>query len=572
MRYTFSIPKPFERFAQIEMEITGPFVNGEVELVLPSWRPGRYEMGNFSKNIRQFKPLDSEGNLLEFKKISKDRWLVSGIIGSKIQVHYEYYANQPDAGACFVDHEQLYINPIHCCFFIPGRESEPCEVVLDTPHDWKTATGLKKVDESVFHASDFDNLVDSPFIASSNLQHGSYILDGVQFHIWFNGDCTPDWSQIIPDFEAFSQVQLDMMEQFPCRDFHFLIQMLPYRFYHGVEHLNSTVLALGPGSELMTEGIYKELLGVASHELFHCWNVKSIRPIEMMPYDYTKENYSSSGYVYEGVTTYYGDLFLGRSGFFSLDAMLAEFSVRLQKHMDNPGRTNHSVAASSFDTWLDGYVQGIPGRKVSIYDEGCLIAWLLDFMIRSTTQNQKSLDDVMSVLYHDFALKGSGYSGDDFKAVCESVAERSFDNFFKEIVHTPNTLLIPLSEAVSLAGLEIEVSNTVWPLEQKFGLRISGNKVRSVYPGSPAHGAGLVLDDEIISINGKLAAGNLNQMVETDLSEGDNLVLNVVSFGKVRDLVLHPDRQTYFDSYRIKSVEMITQQQLLFRESWLGRI
>ncbi|MFN5224315.1 MAG: PDZ domain-containing protein, partial [Bacteroidota bacterium] len=139
-------------------------------------------------------------------------------------------------------------------------------------------------------------------------------------------------------------------------------------------------------------------------------------------------------------------------------------------------------------------------------------------------------------------------------------------------VHTPNTLLIPLSEAVSLAGLEIEVSNTVWPLEQKFGLRISGNKVRSVYPGSPAHGAGLVLDDEIISINGKLAAGNLNQMVETDLSEVDNLVLNVVSFGKVRDLVLHPDRQTYFDSYRIKSVEMITQQQLLFRESWLGRI
>ncbi|MFM8950282.1 MAG: M61 family peptidase, partial [Bacteroidota bacterium] len=376
----------------------------------PSWRPGRYELGNFAKNIRQFKPFSMDGNLLEFKKISKDRWLVFGIAGSSIKVRYEYYANQPDAGACFVDHEQLYINPIHCCFFIPGREREACEVVLDIPNDWKTATGLMMVDDRVFHASDFNNLVDSPFIASSQLQHGSYTLDGVQFHIWFNGDCSPDWSRIIPDFEAFSQVQLDMMEHFPCRDFHFLIQMLPYRFYHGVEHLNSTVLALGPGSELMTEGIYKELLGVASHELFHCWNVKSIRPIEMMPYDYTKENYSSSGYVYEGVTTYYGDLFLGRSGFFSLDAMLAEFSVRLQKHMDNPGRTNHSVAASSFDTWLDGYVQGVPGRKVSIYDEGCLIAWILDFMIRSSKQNQKSLDDVMHVLYRDYALKGVGYS------------------------------------------------------------------------------------------------------------------------------------------------------------------
>jgi predicted metalloprotease with PDZ domain len=217
-------------------------------------------------------------------------------------------------------------------------------------------------------------------------------------------------------------------------------------------------------------------------------------------------------------------------------------------------------------------VQGIPGRKVSIYDEGCLIAWILDFMIRSATQNKKSLDDVMHVLYHDVALIGKGYSGDDFKNICESVAERSFNEFFAEIVHSPNTLLIPLSEAVSLAGLEVEASNSVWPLERVFGLRISSNKVRSTYPGSPAHTAGLVLDDEIISINGKVAAGNLNQLIESEINDGDNLVLKVVSFGKVRDLVLHPDQKTWYDSYRIKSAGMLTQQQLQFRESWLGQI
>ncbi|MFM7902846.1 MAG: PDZ domain-containing protein, partial [Bacteroidota bacterium] len=265
-------------------------------------------------------------------------------------------------------------------------------------------------------------------------------------------------------------------------------------------------------------------------------------------------------------------LFLGRSGFFSLDAMLAEFSIRLQKHMDNPGRTNHSVAASSFDTWLDGYVQGVPGRKVSIYDEGCLIAWILDFMIRSSKQNKKSLDDVMHVLYHDFALKGLGYSGDDFKAVCESIAERNFDVFFSETVHTPKTLLTPLSEAISLAGLEIEISNSVLLLERIFGLRISGNKVRSTYPGSPAWKAGLVMDDEIVSINGNPVTGSVHQVADFEYEVGDSMVFKVISFGKVRDLVLHPDQQTWFDSYRIKSAEMITQQQLLFRESWLGRI
>jgi predicted metalloprotease with PDZ domain len=133
-------------------------------------------------------------------------------------------------------------------------------------------------------------------------------------------------------------------------------------------------------------------------------------------------------------------------------------------------------------------------------------------------------------------------------------------------------LLIPLSEAVSLAGLEVEVSNSVWPLERVFGLRISSNKVRSTYPGSPAYTAGLVLDDEIISINGKVAAGNLNQLIESEIIDGDNLVLKVVSFGKVRDLVLHPDQKTWYDSYRIKSAGMLTQQQLQFRESWLGQI
>src|SRR5437762_8327636 len=176
----------------------------------------------------------------------------------------------------------------------------------------------------------------------------------------------------------------------------------------------------------MKEEFYVDFIGVVSHELFHVWNVKTIRPAEMTPYDYTKENYSRLGFVYEGVTTYYGDLFLVRSGVYSISQFFAELNVRIQKHFDNYGRFNLSVADSSFDTWLDGYTPGIPNRKTSIYDEGCLIALMTDLLIRRYTQNKKSLDDVMKTLYFDFAKLHHGYAEHDYTKVVENTGERSF--------------------------------------------------------------------------------------------------------------------------------------------------
>ena len=430
MEYIFSISEPHGRFVSIDLKVEGPFNGGGFELQLPSWRPGRYELGNFAKNIKGFSVVDQNGVPMAFNKITKDCWHISGNAQS-IKVSYQYYAAQPDAGACYLDHELLYINPIHCCFFIPGREKEKCQVTLNVPESWKVATGMSLKGNHTLEAENFDQLVDCPFMASPTISHAHYTLDNIVFNIWFQGEANPDWPTIIKDFEAFTEVQLKAMKEFPAKDYHFLVLLLPFTFYHGVEHLNSTVLALGPGYKLMQPGMYKELLGVASHELFHSWNVKSIRPVEMHPYNYTTENYAETGFVYEGVTTYYGDLFLARSGFFSLKALLDEYSVRLQKHMDNPGRFNYSVAESSFDTWLDGYTPGVPGRKTSIYDEGCLLALCLDFMIRSATDSKRSLDDVMGVLYFDYAKKNKGYTGSDYREIAELAASRSFKDFFE---------------------------------------------------------------------------------------------------------------------------------------------
>ena len=570
MEYIFSIPTPFERFVSIRQNIQGPFKNDAFELQLPAWRPGRYELGNFARNIRGFIAKNEKGTSLQVRKLTKDRWMISGK-AKQVQIDYQYYAAQPDAGACYLDHELLYINPVHCCMFVPGREGEKCTVKLEVPKNWQVACGLPQKGKYTLVADNFDRLVDSPFMVSPSLVHAHYTLDGIRFNIWLYGNADPDWPKIIRDFEAFSEVQLKTMKLFPAKDFHFLVLLLPFHFYHGVEHLNSTVLALGPGHKLMQPEMYKELIGVASHELFHCWNVKSIRPVEMLPYDFTRENYSESGFVYEGVTTYYGDLFLARAGCFDIHDLLKEYSVRLQKHMDNPGRFNYSVTESSFDTWLDGYVPGVPGRKTSIYDEGCLLAWILDFMIRSATNSKRSLDDVMRALYFDYARKNKGYTAADFREVAEIVAGREFGDYFKNYVFKAASLDTLLSEVVSLAALSVTTTPAALLHESRLGMRTEIRAgqlfVSSTYPGSPAALAGLVKDDELIALNEIRIENNLNELLQ--MYPDASLKMLVNSGKKIREYILKSNKASWYNKYAIVSEGSVTRSQLNFRQKWL---
>ncbi len=572
MQIIFNHSKPHGRFVSIEINVEGPFKDDQIELQLPSWRPGRYELVNFAKNIKGFYAENESGDLLAFKKMSKDKWLIH-ITGKSLVVKYQYFSSQPDAGACWMEDEVMYINPVHCCMYVPGREHEPICVKLQVPENWNVATGLKKVKNHEFTADNFDQLADSPFITSNSMQHKSYSVNNITFNIWFQGECTPDWNKIIKDFEGFTISQIEMMKEFPVKEFHFLVLVLPHTFYHGVEHLTSTVLALGPGINLMKPALYNDFLGVASHELFHVWNVKSIRPVEMYPYNFTAENYARTGFVYEGITTYYGDLFLGRSGFFNVKQLLEEYSVRLQKHMDNAGRFNYSVAESSFDTWLDGYVPGVPGRKTSIYDEGCLLAWILDFMIRSSTDSHKSLDQVMQVLYFDYAKKGRGYSESDFTDVCEMVGGRKFTEFFHNYVYKAASLDSLLREVVSLAGITIDSNPSTNAYERQLGIKIDNRQgvhvVAVVYPESPASVGGVLKDDEIIAVNEMKIVNNLNDLLE--YSTEKEIELTIFSSGKLKKVKLLKTNQTYFNKYTLVASAELTASQLNFRNKWLNK-
>jgi predicted metalloprotease with PDZ domain len=568
MRYRFSASHPASHFIEIEMVVDN-IADEEVFFQLPSWRPGRYELGNFAKNIQSWRAANEKGETLVFKKVSKDCWEVRTEGAQEIHISYTYYAVQADAGACWLDEEQLYINPIHCCLYVPERIHEPCTVEFNLPEKFAYATSLEKINPRIFLANDYHELVDSPVIASTVLQHNTYTVDEYNFHIWFNGECKPDWPRIINDFRRFTTEQIKMMGEFPVKEFHFLVQALPYKFYHGVEHLQSTVLALGPGTELMEEALYTDFTGVSSHELFHVWNVKTIRPDAMMPYNYTKENYSRLGYVYEGVTTYYGDLFLARSGVYSLKQFFKEIGERVQKHFDNYGRFNLSVADSSFDTWLDGYVPGVPNRKTSIYDEGCLVALMTDLMIRKRTNNEKSLDDVMRILYNDFGKRKRGYTENDYITIVENLTNESAADFFIDYVYGTENYEPLLADLLNHFGCELFKVDSDKAFEHHYGFKVSAEMiVEKVAPNSPAWNGGLTKGDELVCVNGLKVERNPDHL--TEYFSGQPVTLTVITaMKKEKHITLHKEEEKYFPQYSISQKENpTTSEQKAFSE-WM---
>lgn len=530
-----------------------------LELQLPAWRPGRYELGNFAKNVKRVDVFNENNETVAYKKINKDLWELDTRNCKSIKVTYSYYASELNAGACFSDDSQLYVNPVHCCLAVVGRTSEPHEIELKIPENYKIATSLKVANNTLL-AQDYDELVDSPFIASADIQTDFYVVNSIKFYLHFNGICRPDFEAIKKDFSAFTLKQLEFWNDCPTDEYHFIFQILPFKFYHGVEHKKNTVIAIGPGYAINSGATYENILGVSCHELFHTWNIKTIRPIEMQPYDFTKENYARTGYVYEGFTTYYGDKLLLSSDVFTLQQYFETLQERLLKHFHNFGRYNLSVADSSWETWLDGYVPGAPYRKTNIYDEGSLIAFMLDVKILKATANKNSLRDVCVLLYERFGKLEKGYTEQSVIDLVNEVCGSDFSDFFKMYICSAADFELPLIDCFNYLGIELHKEPAATTNERNFGFKVldSGNysKVTLVAPYSPAWKAGLFNGDEILAVNNTVLKNNLDHWLKYFLMETD-IHLTVNSGEQLKTIVLQLDKNnnTYFFNPKLEIEE-----------------
>lgn len=566
VRYEFRIEQANQQYIQI----TAFFETKEEQLTfhLPAWRPGRYELGNFAKNVKGLKVFSDQNKRLTVRKSTKDTWVVENGESKTIRVEYQYFASELNAGSTYLSIYQLYVNPVNCCIYTSEQFNDPITLELYIPESWEVASSMTQNGRKLF-AENFDELADSPFMCSANLQHATYNSGETLFHMWFNGEVKPDWDKLIHDFKAFTDKQIEKFIEFPVAEYHFLFQILPTRAYHGVEHCKSTVILLGPSHDILG-GVYKDLLGVSSHELYHTWNVKAIRPIEMFPYDFKKENYSELGYICEGITTYMGDLFLLKSGVFNVKQYLDEFTAQFQKHFDNHGRFNYSVAQSSFDTWLDGYVPGAPGRKVSIYTEGCLLAFVTDVMLLRATNLKYSLDEVMKRLYYNYALQGKGVSEQDYRSELENIAGISFAEFFDHYVHGTDSYETILTESLEYVGLELvhqpSKSYAAGRLGFKYAPSTQNASVVAIFPGSPAQLGGLMLGDEVMAVNSYLSGQDPDKWLTYFNSDAKRLTVN--RSGKLIELLLPEVNRNFYSEYTISPLKEQNHQQKKAFEAW----
>ena len=564
IKYNISYKNPHKHL--IDFELTTSTKNKEkLQFQLSAWRPGRYELADFAQNIINWQAYNEKDEKLSFKKITKDLWEVECKNCNEIKIIYNFYANQLDAGACYLDEHQLYINPVHCMFYITDRINDEYHLKMNLPKNYTIASSMLQV-ENVLKVKGYDLLAESPIICSDSLQHDSYIVSGITFNLWFQGKCQPNWKKLKKDFTAFTKSQINHFGGFPVDEYHYFFQITPFRSYHGVEHTKNTVLLLGPGNEIMDKR-YEDLLGVCSHELYHTWNIKAIRPIEMYPYDYTKENYFRTGFVAEGVTTYMGDLMLYNSGVFNWNEFVKTQNQNLERHLMNYGRFNLSVADSGFDNWLDGYKLGAPNRKTSIYPDAALCMLMVDIEIIKNSNGKSSLHSVMKELYKEFALKSRGYSENDFQNICLKYGGEKVNEIFKNHIYGTNNYIPSLETALDLVGLQLKEKKNANLSAQYFGfVAIKENErliIKKVEPDSEADQNEIAVEDEITEINGIKIKNNFSDT----LKECKNKVtFKIKKKFSEKDITLTIGN--YYKLLEIIKIEDSSKEQLKFRKIW----
>ena len=564
INYHISFKKPYRHFVDFEFSAKTNGANS-MKFQLSSWRPGRYELADFAQNIQKWGAFDEKNNPLPFKKITKDLWEVNTNNAREVIIVYNFYANQLDAGACYLDEHQLYLNPVHCMFYIVDRSQEVYQLNLDLPNDYKIASSMHQ-EKNTLTVKGYDLLAESPIICSNSLQHTDYKVNGITFHIWFQGICNPNWEKLKKDFTAFTKSQIKHFGSFPVDEYHFFFQITPYGSYHGVEHTKNTVLLLGPGDEIMNKR-YEDLLGVCSHELYHTWNIKAIRPIEMYPYNYTKENYFRTGFVAEGVTTYMGDIMLFNSNVFDWNQFVKTQNQNLERHLMNYGRYNLSVADSGFDTWLDGYKLGSPNRKTSIYPDAALCMLMIDLEIIRNNNGKYSLHSVMKELYEEFALKEKGYNEDDFRNICVKFGGLKVAEIFENHIYGTEDYIDNLKSALDVVGLLLEDKKNPNLSAQYFGF-VSAKEngeiiIKKVEPNSITDQNGIAPDDKITKINDKKIDGNLSDIFKDCKKE---VTLTIKKKFSQKSISLSVGN--YYQLLEIIKNKNATDEQLTLRKVW----
>jgi predicted metalloprotease with PDZ domain len=621
LQYKLRLAHPSTHLFEVEISIDTDGTD-HIDIEFPAWSPGRYFIYDFARNVQELHATDEHGKRLATEKIAKGTWRVRTGGATPTTISYRMFGDTLSGTFSQLDDRHASVNGSSVFGYIVGRADEVIALEIEAPTGWKAYTSMPKKrrgGRTIFYAGNYDVLIDSPIEVGTPMTR-KFTLDGINYHIIIDiagAEATRTSRKVkevierfVGDTEKTVRAYVETFGRPEFDDYYFLVNFDPYAPNgDGMEHLASTRLVMA--SHITDEDHYNALVGVMSHEFFHIWNVKRMRPAELGPFDYTREHHTTLLWVAEGFTQYYGHLMLSRAGVWDEKQLFKELASELNAVDRSPGRFHRNLRESSFDTWHAvgarnpmGQFSNFKNTYVNYYYKGAVVAFMLDLEIRRLTNDRKSLDDVVRELYRttyaeaahgEYYLRGSGYTEQDVYDAVRRVAGKSLRSFLRHAVESARE--IDYTKHLKHLGLEITRSEhtpkprsarrSQPPLKRVLkerqekpqiytGLIVPDAKSRgresvtvvNVIEGSAAAQAGLSAGDIILAIDGERVDGRNWDVVFGMKRPGDTL--SVTLFRGARLLTIKvPTEERDIRPLKLRQAKDATAPQKRARRLWM---
>lgn len=546
IRYRIEPSTPEAHLFSIECTIPQPSPDGET-FALPAWIPGSYLIRDFARHIESFfAHTDNAKHSVTVEKLNKDTWQVkTSKTARTLTVRYNVYANDLSVRGAHLDTTHGFFNGSSVFLRVIGREDSPCKLEIAPPksencRNWRVATSLpvapstQPLNFGHYTASDYNDLIDHP-VEMGEFDLFEFKAGGIDHRFALTGRHHADLPRLKRDLKKICAWQTTFWgKPLPTKNYTFLTTALGDG-YGGLEHRASTALIcrrddLPKRGDKNISKQYLQFLGLASHEYFHTWLVKRIKPAEFIDLDLQHENPTELLWLFEGFTSYYDDLSLLRCGLIDVETYLSCLGKTLGRALTTPGRLQQSVAAASFDAWIKLYKpdENTTNTSVSYYAKGALVALALDLHIRESSAGKHSLDDLMRRLWQEHGITGKGVHEADVHRLAEALAGKSLAKFFHQALHETKDL--PIRKLLAKFGIKLTFPESDAPslgIELSPANGLNEAKIAVVQNGGAAQLAGISAHDVLLAINGlRVTPSNLDSLLAT-YAVGDKIALHV---------------------------------------------
>lgn len=506
LNYYISFPNPNNHLAKVKIDYVSES-KSKLHFKLPVWTPGSYLVREFSRNIEQV-TVSINGKVEIPQKLDKNTWEISAKKGDRIQLSYFVYCFELSVRTSFIDIDHALLNGASVFMYLEGKEHLSGQIHLEMPKQWKASQSSLNAGntENSFSYSNYDELVDSPIILG-NFEEFSFDVLGIPHIVSMIGLHNANLEVLKKDMQNMCLTMSRIVDEHPCKKYHFIVENVESGG-GGLEHKNGSTLMMSRFAYNNSTS-YQSFLGLVAHEYFHLWNVKRIRPVALGPFKYDTENYTKSLWIAEGITSYYDELALLRSGLINQQQYLNNLSSTINNQENRFGNKIATLHEMSFDAWIKEYRpnENSKNNSYSYYSKGAIIGALLDMSIQKATNGKRGLDDVMKKLYHDFYKNikkgpdGIGYTESEFRSICNEVAGVDLSaDFNKWLESTESPDYSSIFNAIGIDTKVIQKSKGSWGLNTD--LQNGRTIVKYVRNEGTGINLGINVNDEIISLNG----------------------------------------------------------------------